>query len=103
MVEGEIEMYEIISNIRSTESEIRSLSSKKNELLKELAQRCPRKVGDIVTLSGYSYTGKQGRVEEIVARSGWGDQFEWVLYCSVIKKDGTPGLNRAKIRYKIEE
>jgi hypothetical protein len=91
--------------IAEINAEIKALNDKKRELIKEwVDKRHPLKVGDVVTVNGCSYEGKQMLVTECwVGRITYPDGWEWDAIGNILKKDGTPGMRSAEWSRRVTE
>lgn len=54
-------------------------------------EMCPVKIGDIVEVNGFTFTGKQMRVDRIVLVRSWKNTYKIKAVGKVLKKDGTVG------------
>jgi hypothetical protein len=66
-------------------------------------QHSPVRVGDIITLASFTYTGKRAIVESVRVAESWGGEYEWRIYVRVLKKNGEPGANRAEESRPVQE
>jgi hypothetical protein len=87
-----IESYE---EIQKQKEELRE---RETRVLSEFVRDyCPIKVGDIVTICGYGFTGKKGIVTRIKGEEAWlsginrKTKLGYEIFGNVIKKDGTTG------------
>jgi hypothetical protein len=61
-------------------------------LEKYIEDNCPYKVGDLIKIAGYSYTGKQMRINTIRLVSGFRG-YEYLYGGQVVNKNGKVGEN----------
>lgn len=82
--------------IEEIDQQVKELYSTKRTLMKEWVDaEHPLKIGDRVTVNGYTYRGKTMIVDELYINQGW-REWEWIAKGNIIKKDGKPGLQRGK-------
>lgn len=60
-------------------------------LQRRAEQQCPFKLGEKVTIAGYTFTGKQGIVVRIMTPR-YNDYGDWAVAVTVCKGDGSPGI-----------
>ena len=80
--------------------------------LKETLKQCrdnivenhsPVKIGDIVKVTGYSYRGKDMRVEHVVITTDWfTNKLQWSAYGKICKKDGSTSHNQGEWTQDID-
>lgn len=78
------------------------LDKRREEILEEWKTEAPHKVGDIIAVEGYSYQGKQMKINRIDIVRGWRRYF-WRIRGNVLKKDGTKSLRSVHFDITIKE
>lgn len=80
------EINELLSALKEQEE----LNAKIESIRKCIVEKIsPYKIGDVIEIKGYSYTGRQGVVRSVTLRSKWGDNVNLTIMVDVLKKDGT--------------
>lgn len=75
-------------------AEEKVIQEKKKKILQQyVAENCPLKIGDIITICGWIYKGKQGKITDIIAKFGFEEELTWKVYGNVLRSDGTVGKN----------
>jgi len=83
----------ILEQLKILSAKKRNCQNNIDELEQTLANiLCPFKVGDDITICGYSHAGKKGKVEKIKGRYLEWDEFRWFISGYVYKKNG--GLSK---------
>ena len=93
------EMRTKIDEISRDIAELRACQLSLRQRLADLT--CPVKVGEVHEIRGYSYTGKQGKIESILPCDIWerGSYVPgWKVMMRVLKKNGAVGDNIAEVR-----
>ena len=68
----------------------REVSNQREKLLSEFAKDyCPYKIGQQVSIRGYSYKDKQGIIKRIFGTNKWDEELSWRVIAIVLKADGT--------------
>jgi len=94
----------IIKQLDMINKDIYQLQKKREGCMKDLAEQCPVKIGDIIRVNGYAYANQHMKVERIkVEMTGFKNDrgYKWTIDGKVLKKDKTPGANWAKSWIKI--
>jgi hypothetical protein len=61
------------------------------------AKHCTVKVGDIITVNGYSHEGKKMEVYSVFCKKEWHPKtYKFYAKGLVLKADGTPGKNKGE-------
>jgi hypothetical protein len=81
-----------IDEIKSLDARIDALKGMRKVLLDEWAKEsCPYKVGDIVTVCGYSHKGKRCKVTDVGWSQDWCGKYKWTVRGVVVLKNGELG------------
>jgi hypothetical protein len=98
-----------LTDLRKIDHHIENLK-RKHELRREdyIKEHCPYAVDDIITIEGYSFKGKQMKLEKITLKKGWSylddpAPYLFKYFGHIIKKDGTAGINYTSFEVKIKE
>ena len=90
MKEGELTLSEYIKAMNGFMKTIEDMTADIDELRQGAeTHHSPFKIGDIITVKGYSHTGKLMEVRSVKLAYSWGG-WHWEARGAVIKKDGTP-------------
>ena len=96
------DVEEIRKNIDRIGRDIQDMRDCQLKLRQKVAELlCPVKVGEVHEIKGYSYRGKQGKIEQILPCEIWEDRkyvAGWKAIMRVIKKNGEPGDQVAEVR-----
>lgn len=84
---------DFLKEIEDIDKQIMVLKEKKEIVFAEYAAAfCPFKVGDVVEIAGYSYTGKSGVIKQInIYQNGYEKGLCWNVSGNVLNKDGGVG------------
>ncbi len=78
---------------KEVERKISILTDQRRKILDEYASlACPFKIGEKISIRGYSHSGKIGVIEETIGIASYEDDLEWKIFGSVLKKDGSKSL-----------
>jgi len=78
---------------KEVEKKISILRDQRRKILDEYAGlACPFKIGEKVSICGYSHSKKTGVVEEIIGIDSYSDDLEWKVIGTVLKKNGEKSL-----------
>jgi len=98
-----------LNDIRKIQSRIDNLKQK-HELRSDdyVKEHCPYKVGDLITVAGYSHKGKQLMIDGIELKQGfgWNDQplsYGFVYTGGIVNKNGRVGELYTSFEVKIKE
>jgi hypothetical protein len=81
-----------MDEIKKIDAKIALLDVKRRKLLGDWAiKSCPHKVGDTVSVCGYSHTGKKCKITSIGWKQVFRGPYQWVVRGVVLLKDGTEG------------
>ena len=85
-----------VLEIEKAIDECREEIANQQEMLKDwlnewAALNCPYKVGERVTVKGYTHTGKTAVIESVCGKIGYSNEPEWVVRTKLVKKDGSLG------------
>ena len=83
-------------------AQIEEIEQQRKLFLRRLAGTCEVQPGDIVTVNGYAHKGKQFQVERVFVREEYFGGLWYTAVGPILKKDGTPGLQRGEWRKFIE-
>lgn len=98
------EVQNLMDGYWAIKDEIVQMRRQADSALKELKDiLSPVKVGDVVTVNGYSHKGKRMLVTRVWAElSSYRKEEIVIRVCGdVLKKDGMPGLNSAENYYSF--
>jgi hypothetical protein len=88
--------------IKEIDDQIQELNAKKHNLMREWVEReCPVKVGDVIESNGCGHYGKNIKVDGVQVYKFF-REWRWKASGPVLKKDGTPGLNRGELDKPVE-
>ena len=94
---------ELRESLSAIEMSIRNEEETARDIRESLAKECPVKIGSIVEITGYSYTGKRMRVDWIEWGGKWRwREFGWTVHGSVLRKNNEPGSNLAESFVKYD-
>ena len=86
----------IVIELDRLTNQIEQHEESRRKLLQQYADAtCPYKVGDIIEVKGWTYAGRQMRVDKVRGIRAWGGKYDWRVVGTIIKKDGTPGKQTA--------
>ena len=95
----------LVSGYWGLEEEVRQIQRQMDSARQELIDLLsPVKIGDIITVNGYSHKGKKMRVDVLRCYLNTWDKAHISIeaYGNVLNKDGLPGLNKATSYYRFD-
>jgi len=89
--------------IEEIRAQIEGLKNTEEALIKEWVEKeHPLKIGDIVKVTCYAFTGQKMAVTHLHVSNKW-EGWEWSATGNIIKKDGTPGLRNGEWSAPVKE
>jgi len=107
---------DVVLTISKVDSQINELVERRDELLKSILDDIELSVGDDIEITGYSHSGKEGRIEKIVPiihqRRDWSSEKNITVpsnkydvavnvFVNVLKADGTESKRTSNMKIPL--
>jgi len=90
-------MNPLIEKIEDINHDIESLKKQRDLIIDEyIAEVCPHKIGDTITVNGYAHTGKSMKITWLSLKQGYNNEYFIRAGGTVLRNNGTESMNTAE-------